>query len=100
MKAAGLWQALQPKIVYANNISMARQFAATGNANAAFRAYSLVSKDTGAVVKVDPSIYKTIDQAAGVVASSAQPMRARQFLAFLASTDGKKILNANGYVVQ
>ncbi len=100
MKAAGLWEALQPKIVYASNISMARQFAATGNANAAFTAYSLVLKDPGAVVKVDPSLYKPIDQAAGIVASSPQAMHARQFLAFLAGRDGKKVLEANGYLIQ
>jgi molybdate transport system substrate-binding protein len=100
MKSAGLWETFQPKMVYANNISLSRQFAATGNANAAFTAYSLVLKDPGVVVKVDPSLYKPIEQAAGVVSSSAQAMQARQFLAFLGGVDGRKILSANGYLVR
>lgn len=99
IKAAGLWETLQPKIVYASNISMARQYAATGNANAALTAYSLVRKDAGAVVKVDPSLYKPIDQAAGIVESSGQAAQARQFLAFLAGLEGKKILSAHGYLI-
>ena len=41
----------------------------------------------------------TIDQAAGLVASSQQAMQARQFLAFLSGRDGKNILSVSGYLV-
>ena len=34
-------------MVYANNVSMAKQFAASGNADAAFTAYSLVFRESG-----------------------------------------------------
>jgi len=45
LKAAGLWDVLQPKVVFANNISQAKQFAISGNADAAFTAYSLAPVD-------------------------------------------------------
>src|SRR5579872_1037384 len=48
---ANLWEPLQSKIVYANSISMAKQLAATGNADAAFTAYSLVLHDKGTILK-------------------------------------------------
>jgi molybdate transport system substrate-binding protein len=97
MATAGLWGKLQPKLVYASNISLSRQFAATGNADAAFTAHPLVLKDTGTVIKVDPKLYRPIDQALGVVASSMQPERASQFAAFLLGSEAKEIFRENGY---
>jgi len=56
LKAANLWDSLESKIVYATSISQARQMAASGNADAAFTAYSLVIHEGGAVLKVDPQL--------------------------------------------
>ena len=53
LKGAGLWEAVQPKLVYGTSISMAKQFAASGSANAAFTAYSLVLHEKGTVLKID-----------------------------------------------
>jgi molybdate transport system substrate-binding protein len=98
IKAAGLWEKLQPKLVYATNINLARQFAATGNADAAFTAYSLVMKDAG-VIQVDPKLHSPIDQAVGIVTSSNQQENARQFAAFLRSDGAKAILKRSGYQI-
>jgi molybdate transport system substrate-binding protein len=97
MKAAGLWDALRPKLVYANNINLARQFAATGNAEAAFTAYSLVSKDAGLVIKVPLELYLPIDQALAVVASSPENELARQFATFVTGPESRAILGGTGY---
>lgn len=99
MKASGIWEALQPKIVYANDIRMARQYAATGNANAALTAYSLVLKERGTVLKIDSKLYTAIDQALGVVASSRQSTEARQFTAFVLGSEGRSIFSKGGYLV-
>jgi len=100
MRASGLWEVLQPKIVYANDIRMARQYAATGNADAGFTAYSLVLKERGIVAKIDPGLYTAIDQAIGVVASSGKGALARQFIAFLLGSEGRSILSKSGYLVR
>ena len=55
LHAAGLWDRVQPKIVYADNINMAKQYGASGNADAVLTAYSLVLKDGGKVIQVDSS---------------------------------------------
>jgi len=99
IKTAGLWEALQPKIVYASNISMTRQFAATGNADAAFTAYSLVRTEHGTVVKIDPQLYTPIDQAVGVLTASEHSSEAHQFTAFLAGSEGQTILKNGGYLI-
>lgn len=98
IKTSGLWEALQPKIVFANNVNMARQYAATGNANAAFTAYSLVLREPGTVIKLDPKLHSPIDQALAIVASSRQLEQARLFTAFLLSAEGRAVLTSHGYL--
>jgi len=99
MKNAHLWETLQPKVVYGNSISMAKQLASTGNADAAFTAYSLVLHDRGTIVKVDPKLYHPIEQALAIVASAPQIEKAKQFRAFLLGPDGRTILARNGYLL-
>jgi molybdate transport system substrate-binding protein len=96
---ANLWEPLQHKIVYANSISMAKQQAATGNADAAFTAYSLVLHDKGAVLKVDPTLYHPIEQALAIVASTSHMEEAKQFRSFLLGPDGRAILAKSGYLL-
>jgi molybdate transport system substrate-binding protein len=99
LKNAHLWEALRSKIVYANSISMAKQQAATGNADAAFTAYSLVLHERGTVLKVDPALYHPIEQALGIVASTSRMKEAQQFRSFLLGPDGRAILAKSGYLL-
>ena len=99
LKNAGLWEAVQPKLVYANSISMAKQIAATGNADVAFTAYSLVLRDRGIVIEVDPSLYRPITQALAIVASSQRLDEAKQFRSFLLGPEGRAILAERGYLL-
>jgi molybdate transport system substrate-binding protein len=98
IRSAGFWPALQPKLVYAGNIVQAKQFASSGNADAAFTAYSLVLHEQGSVLKVDPRLYHPIEQALAIVASSAHIGQAMQFRAFLLGAQGRAILVKNGYL--
>lgn len=97
LKASGLWEALQPKIIYGSNIGMARQYAATGNADATLTALSLVVEDAGIVLALDPKLYDPIDQAAGVVASSTNREAARDYVKFLARPAARTIFREGGY---
>jgi len=99
LKGAGLWDAVRPKLVYGTSISMARQFAASGSANAAFTAYSLVLHEEGTVLKINRQLYLPIEQAMGIVAASAHPKQAEQFWSFLLSAEGRTILANNGYLL-
>ena len=78
---------------------MAKQQAATGNADAAFTAYSLVLHDKGAVLKVDPTLYHPIEQALAIVASTSHMEEAKQFRSFLLGPDGRAILAKSGYLL-
>jgi molybdate transport system substrate-binding protein len=99
LKNARLWDAVQSKVVYGNTINQAKQLAASGNADAAFTAYSLVLHEKGTVVKVDPRLYRPIAQALGIVAGSERAEQAKQFRAFLLGAAARAILASNGYLL-
>ncbi len=99
LRALGLWDQLQPKIVYADNISMAKQYGVTGNADAVFTAYSLVMKEKGKVIPVKDKLHLPIDQALGIVAASKHHPEARLFVDYLLKGRGREILANSGYRV-
>lgn len=98
LRRASLWPSVQAKVVYATNINTAKQFAATGNADVAFTAYSLVLKGKGRVIRVNPSLYKPIEQAIGVVRDSRKQALAKSFESYLINGPGQTLLRQSGYL--
>jgi molybdate transport system substrate-binding protein len=92
-----IWPQVQSKIVYAENISIAKQYGSSNNADAVFTAYSLVLRESGHVIQVDESLHEPIDQELGIVANSPHQEAARKFVAFLLEDGGKSILTSYGY---
>jgi molybdate transport system substrate-binding protein len=88
-----LWTQIQPKIVYGENVSQALQFAESGNADAVITSWTLLK---GRGILLPDSWHKPIRQAGAVVKSSRQTALAQEFLKFLASPEGRKILESGG----
>ncbi|MDQ3803659.1 MAG: molybdate ABC transporter substrate-binding protein [Acidobacteriota bacterium] len=97
MRALHVWARVEPKVVYAQSVAQAKQFAATGNADAAFLPRSLVKEGEGRFIEVDESLHRPIDQAVGVVRASRKQEAARRFVEFLLSEEGKSVLESFGY---
>jgi len=94
---AGVWDKVNARIVYAENISMAKQYGASKNADAVFTAYSLVLKEGGKVIQVDQSLYQPITQKLGVLASSTHKSDALKFTNFVLKGKGRDVLSSFGY---
>lgn len=86
----GLWDKLESRIVYASSISSAKQLAATGNADAAFIAQSLLGAHDSAYVPTGISI----PQAGAITKDSPA---ARAFMTFLRTEQAKQTLRNGGY---
>ncbi len=99
LKQANLWNGIQPKVVYAPSIAIAKQFADTGNAEAAFTALALTIGQTGNQITIDEKLHKPIDQAGGIVKASKERKNARAFMAFLAGPEAREIFRRFGYLV-
>lgn len=93
----GLWEKVKARIVYAENINMARQYGASKNADAVFTAYSLVMRDPGKVIQVDEKLHAAIVQELGVVARSPHQSEARRFTEYLLTGEGRQMLESFGY---
>ena len=94
---AGIWDRVEAKVVYAENIRMAKQYGATGNADAVFTAYSLVLNETGTVMPVNENLHGAIVQELGITANTQHLDAARRFIAFLVGSDGHAVLSKFGY---
>jgi molybdate transport system substrate-binding protein len=97
---AGIWDAVQSRIVYASNINMAKQYGTSNNADAVFTAYSLVLKEAGTVIQVDESLHQPIVQKLGIVARSSRHDDAEKFTRFVLGSAGRAILARYGYTFQ
>lgn len=93
----GIWQKVQPKVVYAENINVARQYGESRNADAVFTAFSLVLHEEGRVIRVDPSLHQPIRQELGIVAASKRQAAGRKFADFLLHGGGRAVLLESGY---
>lgn len=98
LKNAKLWAKVQKKVVYAPSVSVAKQFADTGNADASFTASSLTADEKGHSFLVNEKLYKPIDQALCILKSSKEQANAQTFVQFLSSPEGKAILKRYGYL--
>jgi molybdate transport system substrate-binding protein len=94
-----LWERVKSKVVYGDNIGMAKQYGTSGNADAVFTAWSLVLAEKGKVIQMDEKLHAPITQELGVVARSANQAAARSFAAFLMGAKGREILSTHGYRV-
>ena len=97
LQKLGIWNQVEARIVYADNISMAKQYGSSGNADAVFTAYSLVLKEAGKVIRVSESLHAPIRQAIGIVAASTHQDTAHRFVDFLLGVKGQAILRGSGY---
>ena len=98
LQSLHLWEAVQPKIVYGQNISTTTQYAATGNADAAFTALALVHDNArGRKIEVSENLHAPLDQAIAVVRSTTKPDQARKFVEFIMSAKAREVLKQYGY---
>jgi molybdate transport system substrate-binding protein len=101
LKALGVAEALQPKIVMAENIAQAQQFVVSGNAELGFLAFSQIHKDgkliDGSYWLVPPKYYKPIRQDAVILAKGKGNAAAEALAGFLKSDAAKAIIKSYGY---
>jgi molybdate transport system substrate-binding protein len=85
---------LQSKLVLAENVRQAFEFARTGNTDAVLTAWTLLH-DKGGILLPD-SGHKPISQSGGVVKRSKNQAAARRFMEFLTGPKVQAILQAGG----
>ena len=96
----GLTAAVAPKLVQAENINQALQFAQSGNADVCLTALSLVVEDkTDPYFVVPDSLHDPITQSLGLVSRTTMTTQALQFIDYLTGPDAAKIWKRYGYTL-
>lgn len=100
LRALGLWERLQPKLIFAENVRQALDYVARGEVEAGF-VYTTDAAARAQGVKeafrLPEDSYRPVVYPGAVVAGSKQPALARAFLELLVSERGRTVLARFGF---
>lgn len=101
LEGLGLWDAVQPRLVTAEDISQAAQFVETGNADAGFVALSAVLspklRGRGRWIEVPAALFTPLVQGAIITSHGSANPASAAYVAFLRGDAARKVLEAAGY---
>jgi molybdate transport system substrate-binding protein len=95
-----VWAAVQPKVVYGENVQQTLQFAQSGNADVAIVALSLATVTPGTTAPIPITLHDPIDQAmVACVHGQAGEAAGRRFIDFVQSAEGHDIMRKYGFLL-
>jgi molybdate transport system substrate-binding protein len=92
LERAGVWAALEPNVVYAENVRQTMQFVASGNVDAVITALSLVDGSGLAWSIVPDTLHAPLLQEAAAIGDRPNHELAVRFLRFLEGDDARATL--------
>jgi molybdate transport system substrate-binding protein len=100
MERAGVWDKVQSKVVYGENVQQTLQFAQSGNADVAIVALSLATVTPGESVPIPTELHDPIYQAlVACTHGKAGTQEARKFIAFVQSAEGHAVMRKYGFLL-
>lgn len=101
LKRAGLFEAVRPRLVFADNIAQAAQYLQAGTAEAGLISFSQADhpalRGAGRLWRVPADAYPPLVQAGVVLKRTPHPEQANAFRAFLTGPEGQAILARHGF---
>lgn len=103
LKAAGLWERLQPKLVYGDNIAHTAQFVQTGTAQVGIIALSLAVNPElakkGGYYLVPDRLHNPLEQGYIITKRAASNGLAKKFSEYLAGKPARAVMTRYGFVL-
>ena len=99
LRAAGIWDAVQSRLVLGNDIAQTAQFAQSGSAQVGIIAESLAmaSPDEGSYVVVPPSLYEPLVQSFVLTLRGEDNPLAQDFATYAQGPEARAIFEKNGF---
>jgi molybdate transport system substrate-binding protein len=99
LQSAGVWEAIQEKVVLGENVSQTLQFVQTGDAPVGIVARSIadVPEVTGSLLPAN--LHEPINQALAVIKTTSNETAARAFIEFVNSPTGREIMKRYGFLL-
>ncbi|MGQ9828280.1 MAG: molybdate ABC transporter substrate-binding protein [Roseiflexus sp.] len=101
LERAGVWDAVQPRLVFGENVAQTLTLADTGNVNVAIVALSLSIQGNGNWTLIPAELHPDhpLLQMAAVVAGTQRESEARRFIAFVNGAEGHAIMKKYGFIL-
>lgn len=103
LRAAGVWEKVQAKLVFAENISQAAQYVLSGNAQVGIIALSLVLNpelsSKGGYYLIPGSLHNPLEQGFIITKSGANKPLAKKFTKYMGSKKVRSIMTKYGFVL-
>ncbi len=96
LERGGLWDRVQPKIIYGESVRQVGQMLVSGNATAGLLSASTTIGEGLRASSVPTDLYDPIYHVAGIRLGCAHRLQAEAFLSYLTSDAGKTILDSYG----
>jgi molybdate transport system substrate-binding protein len=97
LRMLNLWSQVEAKVIYGQNVSQVKQYAATGNVDVAFLPLALTREGEGRAIEVDENLHQPIEQALALIKASAKQDDALRFRDFVLGAEGQSLLERFGY---
>lgn len=103
LKAAGVWEKVEPKLVYGENIAQTAQFVQTGNAQVGVIALSLALNaelaNKGGYWLIPDSLHQPLEQGFVVTKRAARNGAAKRFADYIASKSARALMTKYGFLL-
>ncbi|HEV2319995.1 MAG TPA: molybdate ABC transporter substrate-binding protein [Verrucomicrobiae bacterium] len=102
LKKFGVWDAVEPKVVPAENVRAALEAVASGNVDAGivYRTDAAISKSVRIVYEVPRGKGPDIRYPVALVKTSEHPVEAKRFLEYVDSNDAARVFERFGFAVR
>ncbi|MDO8813251.1 MAG: molybdate ABC transporter substrate-binding protein [Gallionella sp.] len=103
LKAAGVWEKVEAKLVYGENVAQAAQFVQTGNAQAGIIALSLALSPElakqGSYALISDRLHQPLEQGFIITKRAAENPLAQAFARFMAGKEARAVMTRYGFVL-
>ena len=99
MQSAGIWEQVQDRLVLAENVQQALQYAQGGNVDVAIVAHSLAVQGGGRWTLAPAELHEPIVQVLAVISRTAHEREARRFADFVTGPQGCEVLQKYGFTL-
>lgn len=97
LQSAGLWERIQPRLVYGENVRQTLQFVQTGNVPVGIVALSIADVPEVSWTGIDAQLHEPINQAMAVIRGTPHEKAARAFIALVNRPEGREIMRKYGF---
>jgi molybdate transport system substrate-binding protein len=103
LKAAGVWEQVEARLVYGENIAQTAQYVQSGNAQVGIIALSLALSPElarlGGYALIPGKLHQPLEQGFIITRRAADNLLARDFAAFIAGKEARTVMTRYGFVL-